>query len=613
MQHADVVVIGAGVAGLTAAMIAAGHGVSTLVVEQLAPGGQVATITAASSSSQGLVVLTGFIQSDVGFLAENNSAPTTPLQFNSIQSPFGGMYARSFTALKYIQSGSSAGAPTPTGGDSVNAGALYWDTGSACEEVYNGSSFSCLSAGGATSPGGTTNDVQINNAGVFAGSGNLTFAGQKLTVTAASSSSQGVQVLTGFIQSDAGFLASSGTATLWNAIQAPGGGVYGLNLTALNYVQTGNFSGALASGPSITSGDTPHAGAMSYSTASSCEAVYSGSAWACITGGGGGGSPGGPNTALQYNSSGTFAGSGNAEWVNAAQDLVITGITNTQGLYVKNAYIQSDIGFLATTASATNYNAFQAPGGGMAGKSFTAVSYVQIGRSTGAPTLTSGDSLNAGLLYWDNGASAAKIYNGSSFVTLATGGIPSLNSLTGALSITNGSTTNQITVTPSGTNIALTLPQGIGTSSQVQFQTIGVGTSAPFGSGNITASGIIGGLEVNATSSFNFGGIVMINSSSLSMPSGATGTASITTPGGVNVGNSGGSGGVYQVNGSTIINNAGQFVGSAVISTGNIQTGGTFAVAGGFFGIDATGGTITFGGCTLFFKSGILYAKSGSC
>jgi thioredoxin reductase (NADPH) len=44
MQHADVVIIGAGVAGLTAAMIAAGQGMSTLVVEQLAPGGQVATI-----------------------------------------------------------------------------------------------------------------------------------------------------------------------------------------------------------------------------------------------------------------------------------------------------------------------------------------------------------------------------------------------------------------------------------------------------------------------------------------------------------------------------------------------------------------------------------------
>jgi thioredoxin reductase (NADPH) len=44
MQHADVVIIGAGVAGLTAAMMAAGHGVSTLLIEQLGPGGQIATV-----------------------------------------------------------------------------------------------------------------------------------------------------------------------------------------------------------------------------------------------------------------------------------------------------------------------------------------------------------------------------------------------------------------------------------------------------------------------------------------------------------------------------------------------------------------------------------------
>src|ERR1700743_1059296 len=44
MQHLDVVVIGAGVAGLAAAAISAGHGVSTLVIEKLAPGGPVATI-----------------------------------------------------------------------------------------------------------------------------------------------------------------------------------------------------------------------------------------------------------------------------------------------------------------------------------------------------------------------------------------------------------------------------------------------------------------------------------------------------------------------------------------------------------------------------------------
>ena len=44
MQHADVVVIGAGVAGLTAAMTAASLGARTLLIEQSAAGGQIATI-----------------------------------------------------------------------------------------------------------------------------------------------------------------------------------------------------------------------------------------------------------------------------------------------------------------------------------------------------------------------------------------------------------------------------------------------------------------------------------------------------------------------------------------------------------------------------------------
>jgi len=42
MQEADVVIVGAGVAGLTAAMTTAGYRLRTLVVEQLAPGGQIA-------------------------------------------------------------------------------------------------------------------------------------------------------------------------------------------------------------------------------------------------------------------------------------------------------------------------------------------------------------------------------------------------------------------------------------------------------------------------------------------------------------------------------------------------------------------------------------------
>lgn len=43
-RETGLVVIGAGVAGLTAAAIAASHGVEVLVIEQLAPGGQVSTV-----------------------------------------------------------------------------------------------------------------------------------------------------------------------------------------------------------------------------------------------------------------------------------------------------------------------------------------------------------------------------------------------------------------------------------------------------------------------------------------------------------------------------------------------------------------------------------------
>lgn len=43
-MQADLVIIGAGVAGLTAATTAASHGIKTLVIEHLAPGGQIATV-----------------------------------------------------------------------------------------------------------------------------------------------------------------------------------------------------------------------------------------------------------------------------------------------------------------------------------------------------------------------------------------------------------------------------------------------------------------------------------------------------------------------------------------------------------------------------------------
>lgn len=504
---------------------------------------QVATITASSSSTQGLVVLTGFIQSDVGFLAENNVTPTTPLQFNSIQSPKGGLYGLSMTALNYTNlgnynDGARVGTPPLTTGDSSNAGEFYWDCGGvACSggtgsaKIFNGSAFVTLATGGATSPGGSNTDVQINSGGSFGGSANLTFAGQKLTVTAASSSSQGVQVLTGFIQSDAGFLASSGTCTLWNCVQAPGGGVYGLNLTALNYAQVGNYSGSLAGGPPITSGDTAHAGAISFSVAGNCFSGFNGTTWACITGGGGGGSPAGPTTAVQFNNGGVFGGSSNLEWTGT--DFLISGTSSTQALWVRSGYTESANGFLATAATATNYNAIQAPGGGVAAVSGSFVSYTNGGNSTGIPAPTTGDAFHAGAHYFDNGLGVERLCTlstcsgGSGWVSMATGGIPSLNGLTGALTITP--TANQTTVSASGSTIQIGAAQNIATTStptfagivsngafnanvfgsSIAFQTSG-STFSVDGNGNISATGSI---NMTGTNPYKISGTAVFDSS----------------------------------------------------------------------------------------------------
>src|SRR6185503_8154792 len=93
--------------------------------------------------------------------------------------------------------------------------------------------------------------------------------------------------------------------------------------------------------------------------------VYDGASWVSL--GGGTGSPGGSDTHVQYNSSGSFAGSANLIWNNSSQLLTVTASgAGAAGIAVATGYIQSATGVLATTETATNYNAVQAAGGGMA-------------------------------------------------------------------------------------------------------------------------------------------------------------------------------------------------------------------------------------------------------
>jgi len=396
---------------------------------------QLLTVVAQTSSVAGIAVGTGYVQADAGFLA----TPSTATQYDVVNAPGGGMYALSFTAANYIQSGFGATNPTMTPGDSPHPGALYWNTTSGAEQVFNGTAWVSL-GGGSGSAGGSNTDVQFNSSGALGGSGNFTWnnGSRLLTVTSASSGVAGIAVGTGYIQADAGFLATPGTAMAYDSIQAPGGGFYGKSFTALNYIQTGNGTAI----PTLTSGDSPNAGWMYYNTTNACEELYSGTAWSCL-GMAGSSSPGAPNSSVQFNNSGALGGSANLMWNNGSQLLTVTAASSSvAGIAVATGFVQADEGFIATSGTGTQYNVIQAPGGGMAAKSFTAANYIQTGSGTVNPTATTGDTFNPGALYYNTANACETLYNGSAWACIGGGSgggpfpstyfIPAANCVTGA-------------------------------------------------------------------------------------------------------------------------------------------------------------------------------------
>jgi hypothetical protein len=357
-----------------------------------------------------------YMFSKVGFATDFNSIA-------SFQSLNGGMVAQSFAAVNYMNTGQHNGTPPPlTNLDQFHPGAIFYDTTAGCEKVYNGSTWSCLGSGGGGgggTPAGANTQIQYNSSGVFGASTSFTWDNglKLLNIVANSPSTAGLNVQVGFIQSAVGFVAVPASATTYNAVSALGGGVAARSMTATLYIQTGNNNGT----PSVSGGDSFNAGAMYYDTGSNCEQVFNGSGWSCLAGGGAT-SPGGTNTNVQYNSSGTFAGSGNFTWSNGLQLLNVVAIANTAGMNVQNGFIQSAQGFVAVPASATTYNAVSALGGGMAANSFTASRYVQSGFNNGTPALSGGDSFNAGALYWDTGMGVERVFNGTAWISLSTGG-----------------------------------------------------------------------------------------------------------------------------------------------------------------------------------------------
>jgi len=563
---------------------------------------QLLSVTATDSAHASIVGLVGFIQSDKGFLATG----ATAVEWDAFHAPAGGVGALSGTFVNYVQTGNAAGpgAPNPTLGDTHHYGSMYYDIALASERLCTlatclpgnpGTGWVNLSAGGSGSPVGPTSAVQYNaGGGSFGGDAAMEWntSTHLLTITTVGAVA-GLAIDNGFGQADRGFLATSGTCLLWNCFASPTGGIGALSGTFANYVQIGNTASGT---PTATSGDTFHAGAAYWDCGgAACSAgtgsakIYNGTAWVTLATGGAT-SPGGANTNVQFQSGGAFAGSNNLTY--ASQLLTSIAIDSAHaGMVVTNGYMQADAGFLATVGTATTYNAINAPGGGMGAKSFTAVNYIQAGTwssgSTATPVLTSGDSPHPGLLSWDTATNSLKVYNGSAMVAVGGGGgsgVTSLNGLSGVLAIQG--TSNQIIVTPSGSNVTLTTPQAIGTGSAVNFGSVTTSTFVASSSvgGALAFQGGGGTTQILGDGTASFAGVISSTGATggLAVTNHAT-FNSIQTNGGGNFCAGGGctGGTAINVNGVNVVNSIGQFVGP----------GANF----GNFGISAAGYN-TFGG-----------------
>ena len=513
----------------------------------------------------------GYMSTAVGFA-------TVGTTYNAINAPDGGAYAKSLFAINYTQVGNSAGVPPLTGSQLFfPPGAMYWDTGSNALMVTNNSSAWVSVGGGSGSPGGSNKAVQFNSTGSFAGSADNTWddTNKILTIGTSGTECSTSPTTTCYVL---GYNGLATVGTTYNAVNAQTGGVYGLGITAKNYIQSGTTGGG-GGPPTALTGSAFTFGAMYYDQVAACEEVFNGSAWNCLTAGSGG-TPGGPGGAIQFNNT-TFGGSADAVWDNIHLTMAVgTGGTECTADPTHTCFIsvQNGVG-----AAGTYYNTFHANSGGMYALTMIANNYTQLGSyhggatfATPPPKLTGSSVYLPGATYWnlDTNCEAINSVSSSSgsWTCLAggAGGVSSVNGLTGAVTLTNGSTSNQITVTNTGGvggSIALTLPQSIGITSNVTFGNIGANvltTTSPSGGVNVLDNSLTNSIQTS-------GGI----SSTLGYSTPSTNFNSISTAGGISMGNT--TSATLNVSGVTVIDNnvpglsGGHFAGG--ISTGS--PGGT--------------------------------------
>jgi Major tropism determinant N-terminal domain len=228
--------------------------------------------------------------------------------------------------------------------------------------------------GGGGSPGGSTTQVQYNNAGSFAGDANLTFSGStltsanlivsNLTVSQAVFSSATKQLVsnpitgTGSVVMNASPIITS-PSLITPALGSPTSG----NMAATTSIPVANATGTLAvanGGTGLTS--TPANGALDIGngtnftrttlTAGTNVTITNGVGSITIAAAGGSGSPGGSSGQIQYNNAGSFGG-----FANLTYNLTGPIVTTTIGVGGTTPSTSgSGVSFPATQSPSTDAN-----------------------------------------------------------------------------------------------------------------------------------------------------------------------------------------------------------------------------------------------------------------
>ena len=440
---------------------------------------------------------------------------------NAIQAASGGVTAKYLVTTESIF-GIAVAAPAVS---AASQGKLHFNsTSNKWEYSENGSSWAA--AFGVSTVAGANTQIQYNNSGAFGASADLTWtSGSKLLTVTGATGTASIVTVTSYIQSAEGFLTNDASS---DAVNVPNGGVTALSLisirndgshgltlsrtsaTARDFGFRVNTSGQLVI-DDITGGTVPQiiiAPALGFIDVKD-HRISTGSIEV------GNNSSGNRAAFIDFHGDDTFTDYGlrvirNSNGVNANSEFLHRG-TGALNLDVVDS---GSIGFLTASVSrmtissaglvtigstvAINqsgaitlsgvltcngasggvnvssnsaYNCIQASNsGGMAARSFTASVYIQTGQSAADPTATTSDTLNNGAMYYNTTSGKLRAKVGGAFVDVATGaagGVTSLNSLTGALSITAGT---GISVTPSSPNIAIAntgVTSATGTANQV--------------------------------------------------------------------------------------------------------------------------------------------------